>query len=160
MRSASFDSLGVTWKGYRRTEQVAAFVRRVLADLAPAALILYGSLAKEDHHEDSDADFCVVLPQPEAHFFRDGVTVRCCDESGVVEPVVFGTEQFLAMIRQGTTLALEVMHWGVALGGEPAYLDRLASAWEQAQCELGLEKTATGWRVHGIPGASSPVPRS
>lgn len=155
MRSASFDSLRATWKGYRQTEQVASFVRRALAELAPAALILYGSLAKGDYHEDSDADFCVVLAQPEAHFFRDRLSASICDGTGVVEPVVFGTEQFLRMIRQGATLALEVMYWGVALGGDPTYLDRLAAAWDEAQQELGLEKTPTGWRVHPVPGATS-----
>lgn len=154
MRTESLASLRATWRGYERTDDVDAFVKRALAELRPAALILFGSLAKGDYHQSSDADLCVVLPQPEADLRRDGLRVSELDATGGVEAVVFGRDQFLRMVGQGNGLALEILHWGVVLGGDPLFLATLANAWREAWTTLGLEKTATGWRI-GRPAGSA-----
>jgi hypothetical protein len=39
------------------------------------------------------------------------------------------------------------MYHGVALAGHEPFLRELEEAWQRAQERLGLEKTATGWRI-------------
>lgn len=147
MRKQSWSSLAASFEGYVHIEAVARFVERAVRELRPLALILFGSLARGDFHQRSDADFCVVLAAPPNSPFEGYDRVVACDPSGVVQPVVYGPDQFRHMVRQATGLALEVMADGLFLDGDEAYrqeLERLtADVWQR----LGVERTPTGWRL-------------
>jgi hypothetical protein len=90
LRRVSWSSLAPSFEGYAHTEAVGHFVEQVGRELCPLALILFGSLARGDHHQRSDADFCVVLPQTPHSIFEGYGGVAACDTSGAVQPVVYG----------------------------------------------------------------------
>lgn len=147
MQRSSWTTWQSNLRGYEHQAAVAHFVQRVTEELRPSALLLFGSLAKEEYHTFSDADVCVILSASEVHPFEGYDEVASLDPTGIVQPVVYGREQFMRMIAEANGLALEVMHHGIALAGDEAFLSELEAAWQRAQKQLGLEKTATGWRI-------------
>jgi len=147
LRRSSWTTWQSSLRDYEHRAAVADFVRRVREELAPLALLLFGSLAKGEYHTFSDADVCVILSASEVHPFDGYDRVAALDPTGIVQPVVYGRDQFKRMIGEGNGLALEVMHHGIALAGDEGFLTELETAWERAQDRLGLQKTPTGWRI-------------
>ena len=147
MRKASWNSLAPNFEHYAHTEAVGRFVERAARELRPLALILFGSLAKGDYHQRSDADFCIVLTQAPRSMFEGYDRVVICDPSGVVQPVVYGPDQFRQMIRQANGLALEIMADGLFLAGDEAFLQEIEDLAARSRRQLGIERTPTGWRI-------------
>lgn len=157
MRKQSWDSLGLNSERYAYAAAVGRFVARAAQELQPLALILFGSLARGDYHRRSDADFCVILaeapPKPLAAYTR----VVACDPTGVVQPVVYGREQFLQMLHQANGLALEVTADGVFLAGSEAVYQEIEQAIAQTRERLALVRTPSGWRI-GRPEPAESLP--
>lgn len=147
MRKQSWNSLAPSFKGYLHTEAVGRFVERATRELRPLALILFGSLARGDYHQHSDADFCVVLAVSPRSPFEGYDRVVACDPSGVVQPVVYGPDQFRQMVRQANGMALEIVADGLFLAGEEAFRQEIEELAAQTKRRLGIERTPTGWRI-------------
>jgi hypothetical protein len=147
LRKVSWDSLTPNFENYVHTEAVGRFVERAARELRPLALILFGSLAKGDYHQHSDADFCIVLAQAPRSMFEGYDRVVACDPSGVVQPVVYGPDQFRQMIRQANGLALEVMADGLFLAGDETFRQEIEELATRSRRQLGIERTPTGWRI-------------
>jgi hypothetical protein len=126
---------------------VGRFVKRAARELRPLALVLFGSLARGDYHQRSDADFCVVLADSPHSPFAGYDRVVACDPSGVVQPVVYGPNQFRQMVLQANGLALEVMADGLFLAGDEAFRGELERLAADARQRFGVERTPTGWRL-------------
>jgi len=113
-----------------------------------AALILFGSLAKQDFYEHSDADVCVILQQPAVHpLLRDVDSFWLDTPPGVIELHIYGSQQFKQMIRQANGLALEVMHHGLALSGAESYLAEIERLFEETRRAFGIVQVGNGWLV-------------
>ncbi len=147
MQKQSWHSLAPNFKHYAYTEAVGRFVERAAQELRPLALILFGSLAKGDYHQHSDADFCAVLADTPRSPFEGYDRVVACDPSGVVQPVVYGPDQFRQMVRQANGLALEVMADGIFLAGDEAFRQEIEQIAAHTRERLGIERTLTGWRI-------------
>jgi hypothetical protein len=147
LRRESWNSLAPNFRRYAHTEAVGRFIERAGQELQPLALILFGSLAKGDYHQRSDADFCVILPEPPCSPFEGYDLVVACDPTGVVQPVVYGPEQFQQMVRQANGLALEVMADGLFLAGDEAFRREIEQVAARTQRRLGIERTPTGWCI-------------
>jgi predicted nucleotidyltransferase len=103
---------------------VEAFVRKVSA-LKPQLVILFGSLAKEDFTDASDADVLVCFDKPhdwmEVYRFSDGIA----------QPLVFSLPQIKAELRAGNPVIREAVRTGLLLLGSKSVwknLLRLARA--------------------------------
>lgn len=109
LRKASWNSLaaGFKRKGYVHAEAVGRFVERAEQELCPTALILFGSLARGDFHQYSDADFCVVLSDALPSPFGGYDRVVAFDPSGLVQPVVYDVNSFRKLVQQASAMALE-----------------------------------------------------
>jgi hypothetical protein len=70
-----------------------------------------------------------------------------CDPSGVVQPVVYGPDQFRHMVCEASGLALEVMADGLFLSGDEAFRQEIERLAAQVRQRLGIERTPTGWRI-------------
>jgi hypothetical protein len=135
-------------KGYKHTSDVVSFVRQAQQRSDVVALILFGSLAKEDFYEHSDADVCVVLQQPAVHpLLRDVDAFWQDAPPGIIELHIYGSQQFKQMIRQANGLALEVMHYGVALSGDRFYLTEIERLFRETRRDLSLVRVGNGWVV-------------
>jgi hypothetical protein len=146
MQRVSYDLLRTRLHDYEHLSALFTFVRRVVDELHPVALILFGSLTKGTYYlHHSDADVCLILAEPEISWEEGYERVASLDEDGIVQPMVYGTEQFLKMLQGANFLALEVCHDGWVLAGDEEYVQQLEEAFEQARERYGLEKTASGW---------------
>jgi len=144
----SLSSLRRKLKGYKHTSNVLSFVRHAQRRSDVAALILFGSLAKEDFYEHSDADVCLILKQPAVHpLLRDVDSFWLDTPPGIIELHIYGSQQFTRMIRQANGLALEVMHQGIALGGDEPYLAEIQRLFEKTRRQLGIVPVENGWLV-------------
>jgi hypothetical protein len=131
---------------YEHLDALVTFVRRVVDELHSAAVILFGSLTKGTYYlHHSDADVCVILAEPEISWKEGYERVASLDAEGIVQPMVYGKEQFLRMLQDAHFLALEVCHDGWVLSGDEEYVERLEEAFERARERYGLEKTESGW---------------
>jgi UTP:GlnB (protein PII) uridylyltransferase len=147
MQMRSWDSLAPNFRTYAHTEAVGHFVAQATPILHPLALILFGSLARGDYHPHSDADVCVVLPTTPPTPFAGYDQVVACDPSGVVQPVVYGPDQFRQMVRQANGLALEVLADGLFLAGDETFRQEIEQLVAQTRQRMGIERTPTGWRI-------------
>ncbi len=147
MQKRSWDSLAASYKDYAYVDAVGRFVKRAACELQPLALVLFGSLARGDYHQRSDADFCVVLAESPRSPFEGYDLVVACDPSGVVQPVVYGADRFRQMTRQANGLALEVLSDGLFLAGDESFWREIESLAADTRQRLGIERTPTGWRL-------------
>lgn len=147
MRRASWNSLAPSFRRYTYAEAVGQFIERAAGEVQPLALILFGSLARGDYHQYSDADFCVVLAESPPSPFEGYDRVVAHDPSGVVQPLVYGADQFRQMVRQANGLALEVIADGIFLAGDEAFRREIEALAAQTRQRLGIQRTATGWRI-------------
>jgi hypothetical protein len=69
------------------------------------------------------------------------------DPSGVVQPVVYGPDQFRQMVRQTNGLALEVMADGLFLAADETFRQEIEGLTARTRQRLGIERTPTGWRI-------------
>lgn len=154
MQKRSWSSLALNFskREYAHADAVGRFVEQATRCLNPLALILFGSLARGDYHQRSDADFCVVLAASPPTPFAGYDQVAALDPWGVVQPLVYGGDQFRRMIREANGLALEVMADGVFLAGDEAFRQEMEELSARTAQELGIERTRRGWRL------SRPVP--
>ena len=70
-----------------------------------------------------------------------------CDPSGVVQPVVYGPDQFLRMVRQANGLALEVTADGLFLAGDETFWEKVALLATHVREQLGITRTLMGWQI-------------
>jgi len=145
LQRVSSDSLSSRLPGYRHVAALTSFVRLTEEVLCPVAIILFGSLTKGTYYFHSDADICVVLAQPEISWADGYDRTAALDPEGIVQPVVYGRVQFLNMIGDANSLALEMCHDGWVLGGEEDYVRSLEEAFKQAEWRYRLQKTESGW---------------
>lgn len=150
MQHVSCDSLRTSLPDYEHLDALMTFVRRARDELSPAAMILFGSLVKGNYYVHSDADVCVVLREPEVDWHEGYERVAALDEEGIIQPMVYGHDQFVAMLRAANALALQVGHDGWVLAGDEEFVHRLEEAFEQARERYGLEKTESGWLLQKL----------
>jgi hypothetical protein len=149
MRKRSWTSLaaGFSCREYLYADAVRRFVEQTTDALDPLALILFGSLARGDYHQRSDADFCVILAEDPDSPFAGYDQVVAFDPAGVVQPLVYGAGQFRRMLREANGLALEVLADGVFLAGDEAFLEEIEGLGTLTRRQLGIERTPHGWRI-------------
>jgi UTP:GlnB (protein PII) uridylyltransferase len=123
------------------------FIERTNRELHPLALILFGSLARGDYHQHSDADFCVILDEPFANPFIGYDRVVACDPSGIVQPLVYNPNQFRQMINQANGIALEIMADGIFLTGDETFRREIETLAAETRQRLEIHRTATGWQI-------------
>lgn len=142
MPTASLTSLRQTYPSYPHWDEVESFVAGVRA-LDPLFVLLFGSVAKGDFTQHSDADVLVVLEGP-----VDWLDVYAFSQ-GMVQPVVKTRAELGQQLEAGEPFYHEMLEDGLLLcQSGPAYEELQALA-RQARQALGLVRTRTGWRWGG-----------
>jgi predicted nucleotidyltransferase len=134
-------------QGYKRAEAVERFIKECEEQPWLRALVLFGSLAKDDWHEYSDADFCVIVNEASiAPLDKEWWKRVHSLGGGVAQPFIYGHQQFLRMIDEIHGLAVEVGDHGILVAGDEEYWKEVGRRF-QAACEhYQLEKVPGGWR--------------
>ena len=107
---------------------IKKFCDNVVKNLNPKCIILYGSLARGDFNERSDADIIIISSKlPEDYFERAKVLYGLIKTSDPIEPLGFTPNEFINMINKRHCTSLFAMDEGKALFGEKyfSYLKKI-----------------------------------
>ncbi|MBI3988535.1 MAG: nucleotidyltransferase domain-containing protein [candidate division NC10 bacterium] len=133
---------------YPKVGAIEQFLERVILKEDPICVLLFGSLARGDYLLCSDADILAIFREPEVNFLQGIGRLKELDDSGWIEPIGYGKEQFKRMIREVNPLAWEALTDGILLylGDEAAWQEILRVSAETKQT-LDVVRTPTGWEI-------------
>jgi len=94
---------------------IESYVRRVIENLKPRYVILFGSFATGDINEGSDVDVLVVADFKEGFLDRIKKLMEMNTFKIPIEPVGYTPEEFEEMKRRGNPFVLEVLDKGKIL---------------------------------------------
>jgi len=135
----SLDSLKARFPNYPRWDSVERFLQKVSA-FQPLLVLLFGSLAKGDFTQYSDADVLLLVKESVnwAEVYPLG--------EGVVWPVVWTVGDFEKALQEGNTFLVEALEDGISLAGSETLHRRLLSVLREVKERMGLERVPGGWR--------------
>ena len=124
---------------YPRAREVRVFLRKVRR-LKPVLIILFGSVARGNFKEDSDADVLILFERPLrwAQVYSLGM--------GVVQPVVKTMDEFSALLEEGEPFAFEILEDGVLLYDADGYHARFTKQAAAARDRHCLVRVKGSWR--------------
>jgi predicted nucleotidyltransferase len=131
----------------RRTA-VQTLVKRIISEIHPTCVILFGSVAKNTDKIDSDVDIVVVGGDlPSNIFDRIGQLQRLTRRLGVPFDIFPYTEaEFEKMLDNKHVTALDCMYEGIPLHGK-AYFKRLHKRFDEL-VKQGWHRTKCTWTMH------------
>ena len=126
-------------------EEVEQELKRLCAEmkrLGARAVVLFGSRARGQHTEESDADVCLIADGlPEDLFPR-----RYPAPSGYRHVSVFGfhPQEFLKQLREANALVLEIVHEGRLLYDD-GFFGQVEATYQEVLRLHNLRRTEKGW---------------
>jgi predicted nucleotidyltransferase len=139
MLRRSSSSLRSTYLDYPHLAELRRFLARI-APMRPLLVLLFGSVAKGEFTQHSDADVLVVFSKPvdwlEVYEHSDGL----------VQPLVKTLDEIMARIEEGDPFVIEILEDGIALHEDGGVHGRLLAAVAEAKERFGLVRTDDGWR--------------
>mgnify|MGYP005844811163 CR=1 FL=1 len=139
MPSDSLTWLRQKYHRYPHWNSVERFLSGVL-ELNPLLVLLFGSLAKGDFTQLSDADVLVLFEGP-----VDWTTVYGKGD-GLVQPVVKELKGFEGGLAEGNTFYHEILEDGIVLYEREGVYQNLKAVADRARVELKLKRLKGGWR--------------
>jgi len=106
----------------------------------PLLVVLFGSVARGEFRQGSDADVLVVFEKPV------DLDVVYADREGAVHPVVKTLEQMDKFIREGEPFYIEMIEDGIPLYDADGEFKKLSRLVRDAKIAWGLERDSDGWR--------------
>lgn len=142
MPSSCIPSLKARYPEYAHWVSVERFVAGVRL-LDPLLVLLFGSLARGEFTQHSDADILVITREPvdwlEVYEHSDGL----------VQPVVKSLMEMETRLAAGDPFLCEIIEDGVPLYEVEGTHARLRSCVQEAKARWGLERVPGGWRWRG-----------
>jgi hypothetical protein len=128
-----------TYLNYPHFDEVEAFLEGIKA-LKPKLVLLFGSVAKGDFTQYSDADVLVLFERP-----IDWLEVYQFSK-GMVHPMVKTLQEVELRIHGGDTFFIEILRDGMVLFEEEGTYQKLLALAKEAERQYGLVRTEKGWR--------------
>lgn len=99
---------------------IQTLVRRIVSQVRPLRIILFGSFARGDFTTSSRLDLCIIVttaeePSEQARLFR--VLTRMDDM--VIKPYVYTADEFKRLVEVRNPLALRIVREGKTLYERP-----------------------------------------
>ncbi len=99
------------------------FCKKVVKELEPECIILYGSFSRGDFNERSDVDLIVISSKlPETYLERAEILFMMVETPDPIEPLGFTPNEFITMIKKRHCTSLFAMEEGRALYGLEYFL--------------------------------------
>ena len=93
-------------------ERIARYKQKVVHELNPKRIILFGSLARGDFNEGSDVDLVVIGDWQQDFLDRIKVLLDLNEFGLPLEPVGYTEDEFATMSNQGNRFITEVISTG------------------------------------------------
>lgn len=95
------------------------FTKKVVKNLEPKCIILFGSLARGDFNERSDVDIIIISPNlPKSYFERAELLYSLIRASASIDPIGYTPNEFVNMIKKRHCTSLFAMEEGKPLFGK------------------------------------------
>jgi hypothetical protein len=78
----------------------------------PERIVLFGSFARGDFHEDSDVDLLIVKDTTESPLRRMGAVLDYCESDIAVEALIFTPAELESMLRRGSSFLQQALAEG------------------------------------------------
>ncbi len=129
---------------YRK--EIDDYCQRVIEAIHPECVILYGSMARGNAHDQSDIDIIVIGGDlPENFFQRLYALNRLRSGKAPIEAVGYSREEWEKMIGGCHLTALEALEWGEPLYGEALF--REWRSWLDDLKRRGLKRGEESWTL-------------
>lgn len=106
---------GKSARADKRIGKIRQLAHRIIAQLKPSQLILFGSFARGDVHEGSDVDILVVGDFPERFFDRIGKVLALGDGSIGVDALAYTPQEFEKLKAHRNPLVTRALREGIHL---------------------------------------------
>lgn len=138
MRNGSWDSCSKTWEDSPQAACIRAFLHRV-SELEPDAVFLFGSLARGDYLDTSDADLLVLFARPVPY---PEVDRRAC---GSLHILVETWDKVWRQVQAGEPFYLEILLEGCLLAEREGRGRALIEAARETARARKFQRTPWGW---------------
>ncbi|MBI5177177.1 nucleotidyltransferase domain-containing protein [Candidatus Micrarchaeota archaeon] len=98
-----------------RIGRIRRLCHRIISALKPQRLVLFGSFARGDFHEGSDADFLVVGGFEERFFDRIGKVIGLGDGSIGVDALAYTPSEFKRLVAGKNPLVMRALREGLEI---------------------------------------------
>lgn len=99
------------WKNIK--EKLVEFIHIIDKEFTVKRIILFGSFAQGDYHENSDIDL-IIIGDFSGHLFeRIGMILDHVPKGIEIEPFVYTPEEFQAMQERENPLVLNALNYGI-----------------------------------------------
>lgn len=99
-------------------ERIKKYTQRLIEQIKPKAVILFGSFARKDINEGSDVDVLVIADFKEPFLDRIKLLLDLNDVSLPLEPIGYTLKEFQKMQEEGNHFIKEVLDGGEVLYGQ------------------------------------------
>jgi len=106
---------GYSISGSKIKEALAEFLNEINSHFEIDQVILFGSYARGDYHENSDIDIIIIGSFQEQFFERIGKILDLAPRDLNIEPLVYTKEEFNKMQQNENPFILTVLSEGIAL---------------------------------------------
>jgi len=121
------------------------FCKKVVKEIQPKCIILYGSLARGDFNERSDVDVIVISSKlPKNYYKRAELLHNMVETLDPIEPLGFTPEEFINMIKKRHCTSLFAMKEGKVLYGRNYFLF-LKGIHEKIMKQYKITKGDSSW---------------
>ena len=134
--SALLKRLSAKYVAWSEVERFVAAVQT----LSPLLVLLFGSLAREEYTQESDADILVIFDGPMDWQAVYGLS------TGVVQPLVKALHEVLEQLHEGNTFFIEALEDGLPLVDVEGTYTRLRGEAASSVARFELVREPGGWR--------------
>jgi predicted nucleotidyltransferase len=92
--------------------KVTAAIQRIVRGYQPERIVLFGSFARGDFHEDSDVDLLIVKDTTESPLRRMDAVLDHCEGDIAVEALIYTPAELEAMLRRGSSFLEQALAEG------------------------------------------------
>jgi predicted nucleotidyltransferase len=97
-------------------KRIEAVIRRIIRTYQPDQIVVFGSFARGDQHDDSDVDLLIVKEGVEERFFdRVEAVLACCSGDIAVEPLVYTPTELRRMVEEGNDFITTALSEGIVV---------------------------------------------
>jgi len=92
--------------------KVNATIQRIARGYQPDKIVLFGSFARGDFHDDSDVDLLIIKDTTDSVLRRMDAVLDHCSGEIAVESLIYTPAEFDALLRRGSDFLLQVLAEG------------------------------------------------
>jgi uncharacterized protein len=136
-----FDELKQRFPNYPNLRAVEDFVDKVVKELDPLLIIMFGALPRGDYTYNSDVDVLLILDRAitwnEIYAFG----------GGVVQPISKTRDDFVTQLKRGNPFFIQIMEEGIILHAKVGVLEDFKLVASETISDMRMTRVERGWEI-------------